>query len=32
MNQDKYDEFYEEYGINEGDGMYLAPEERVAVW
>ncbi len=28
----QYDEFYEEYGINEGDGMYLAPEERVAVW
>ena len=28
----QYDEFYEEYGINEGDGMYLAPDERVAVW
>ena len=26
------DEFYEEYGINEGDGMYLSPEERIAVW
>ena len=28
----QYDEFYEEYGVNEGDGMYLAPDERVAVW
>ena len=20
------------YGIKEGDGMYLAPEDRVAIW
>ena len=25
-------EFYETYGITEKDGMYLAPEKRVAVW
>ena len=28
----QFDEFYETYGIKEGDGMYLAPEDRVAVW
>ena len=28
----QFDEFYETYGIKEGDGMYLAPEERIAVW
>lgn len=27
-----YDEFYETYGIEEGDGMYRAPEERFKVW
>ncbi|MDO4797657.1 MAG: M13 family metallopeptidase [Coriobacteriales bacterium] len=27
-----YDEFYQTFGIKEGDGMYLAPEERIAVW
>ncbi len=26
------DEFYETYGILEGDGMYLPPEERVSIW
>ena len=26
------DEFYETYGIKEGDGMYIAPEDRVSRW
>ena len=26
------DEFLDFYGIREGDGMYLAPEDRVAIW
>ena len=28
----QFDEFYETYGIKEGDGMYLAPEKRIRVW
>ena len=28
----QYDEFLNCYGITEGDGMYLAPENRVAIW
>ena len=28
----QFDEFYETYGIKEGDNMYLAPENRVLVW
>lgn len=28
----QYEEFHKCYGIKEGDGMYLAPSERVAVW
>ena len=24
--------FYEAFGVNEGDGMYLPPEERVKIW
>ncbi len=28
----QFEEFYETYGIKEGDGMYIAPEERVAIW
>ena len=28
----QFDEFLETYGIKEGDGMYLAPEDRIAVW
>ena len=28
----QFDEFYETYGVNEGDRMYLAPEERISVW
>ena len=26
------DEFYEAFGIVEGDPMYLAPSERVRIW
>jgi putative endopeptidase len=28
----QYDEFLDFYDINEGDNMYLAPEDRVAIW
>ena len=28
----QFEKFYETYGITEGDGMYLAPEKRIAVW
>ena len=28
----QYDEFLDFYGIKEGDGMYLAPKDRVAIW
>ena len=28
----QFDKFYETYGVGEGDGMYLAPEDRIAVW
>ena len=28
----QYDEFLDTYGIKEGDNMYLAPEDRVAIW
>ena len=28
----QFDEFLEFYGIEEGDGMYLAPEDRVNIW
>ncbi|MBP3825121.1 MAG: M13 family peptidase, partial [Butyrivibrio sp.] len=28
----QFEEFYETYGIVEGDGMYLEPEKRIAVW
>ncbi len=28
----QYDEFLETYDIKEGDGMYLAPEDRITVW
>lgn len=27
-----FDEFYEIYGIDETDGMYVAPEDRVVIW
>ena len=25
-------EWYEAFGVKEGDALYLAPEERVAIW
>ena len=28
----QFEEFYDTYGVKEGDGMYLAPEDRVSVW
>ena len=28
----QFDEFLDCYGIGEGDGMYLAPEDRVNIW
>ncbi|MCR5487084.1 MAG: M13 family metallopeptidase [Lachnospiraceae bacterium] len=28
----QFDEFIKTYGIKEGDGMYFAPEDRIAVW
>lgn len=28
----QYDEFYDTYDVKDGDTMYLAPDERVAVW
>ena len=28
----QFEKFYETYGIEPGDGMYLAPEDRILVW
>lgn len=28
----QFDEFYDTYGVKKGDGMYLAPEDRLEVW
>lgn len=28
----QFDEFYDTYGIKKGDGMYLAPDQRLVVW
>lgn len=28
----QFDEFYETYGVQEGDGMYTAPDKRVRIW
>ena len=28
----QFEEFYETYDIQPGDGMYLAPEDRIEVW
>ncbi len=28
----QFEEFYETFGIEEGDGMYIAPEDRVKIW
>ena len=27
-----FEKFYEIYDVKEGDGMYLAPDERIALW
>ena len=32
VTAEQFDEFIETYGIQPGDGMYLAPEDRIAVW
>ena len=28
----QFDEFMDTYGVGEGDGMYLAPEDRIRIW
>ncbi len=28
----QFQEFYDTYGVTEGDGMYLAPEKRLSIW
>ena len=28
----QFEEFYETYDVQEGDGMYLAPEDRIPIW
>ena len=28
----QFDKFFETYGIEEGDGMYIAPEDRILLW
>ena len=28
----QFEEFYETYGVKEGDAMYLAPEDRLLIW
>ena len=28
----QFDAFNETYGIKEGDGMYIKPEDRISVW
>ena len=32
VNVQMYDKFYETFDVKEGDGMYLAPEDRIVVW
>ena len=32
VNVQQFQEFYDAFGVEEGDGMYLAPEERLSVW
>lgn len=32
INAQMFDEFYETYGCEEDDGMYLAPENRIRFW
>ena len=28
----QFDEFYQTFNVKEGDGMYLAPEDRLIIW
>ena len=28
----QFDEFYDTYDVKPGDNMYLAPEDRIAIW
>ena len=32
IGMQQFDEFYETYGIKEGDGMYIDPAKRIRVW
>ena len=32
IGMQQFDEFYETYGIKEGDGMYIDPAKRIKVW
>lgn len=32
VNVQQFQEFYDTYGVKEGDNMYLAPEYRLSVW
>lgn len=32
VNVQQFEEFYEAFGVEEDDGMYLAPEDRLSVW
>lgn len=32
VNVQQMQEFYDAYGLGENDGMYVAPDERLAVW
>ena len=32
VNVQMFDTIYDAFGVSEGDGMYLAPEERIAIW
>ncbi|SFQ17104.1 putative endopeptidase [Butyrivibrio proteoclasticus] len=32
VTSQQFDEFYEAFDVKEGDGMYLAPEDRILIW
>lgn len=32
VNAQMFDEFYDTFGVAEGDGMYLAPDARINIW
>lgn len=32
VNAQMLEPFYQTYGVSEGDGMYLAPNKRIAIW